>query len=78
MKLYFFIVSVLFSLSPQLNDCVILDPMCGVGAVLLEAAQEYSVSKHITYTKLHMQIFTHTIHIWLTPYIVYGFRILYF
>ncbi|XP_051578700.1 THUMP domain-containing protein 2 isoform X1 [Myxocyprinus asiaticus] len=26
----------------QLNDCVILDPMCGVGAVLLEAAQEYS------------------------------------
>ncbi len=44
MKLYFFIVSVLFSLSPQLNDCVILDPMCGVGAVLLEAAQEYSVS----------------------------------
>lgn len=31
------------SLCPkQLNDCVILDPMCGVGAVLLEAAQEYS------------------------------------
>ncbi|XP_055028019.2 THUMP domain-containing protein 2 isoform X1 [Misgurnus anguillicaudatus] len=26
----------------QLNNCVILDPMCGVGAVLLEAAQEYS------------------------------------
>ncbi|XP_065101155.2 THUMP domain-containing protein 2 isoform X2 [Paramisgurnus dabryanus] len=25
-----------------LNDSVILDPMCGVGAVLLEAAQEYS------------------------------------
>ncbi|XP_016319077.1 THUMP domain-containing protein 2 isoform X1 [Sinocyclocheilus anshuiensis] len=31
------------SLCPKkLNDCVILDPMCGVGAVLLEAAQEYS------------------------------------
>ncbi|XP_057200244.1 THUMP domain-containing protein 2 [Triplophysa rosa] len=31
------------SLCPkQLNDCVILDPMCGVGAVLLEAAQECS------------------------------------
>ncbi|XP_067310689.1 THUMP domain-containing protein 2 [Pseudorasbora parva] len=31
------------SLCPkQLNNCVILDPMCGVGAVLLEAAQEYS------------------------------------
>ncbi|KAK2878796.1 hypothetical protein Q8A67_019587 [Cirrhinus molitorella] len=26
----------------KLNDCVILDPMCGVGAVLLEAAQEFS------------------------------------
>lgn len=33
------------SLCPKkLNDCVILDPMCGVGAVLLEAAQEYSNS----------------------------------
>ncbi|XP_691263.5 U6 snRNA (guanine-N(2))-methyltransferase THUMPD2 [Danio rerio] len=31
------------SLCPdELNNCVILDPMCGVGAVLLEAAQEYS------------------------------------
>ncbi|XP_016125136.1 THUMP domain-containing protein 2-like [Sinocyclocheilus grahami] len=31
------------SLCPKkLNDCVILDPVCRVGAVLLEAAQEYS------------------------------------
>ncbi|KTG37223.1 hypothetical protein cypCar_00019969, partial [Cyprinus carpio] len=31
------------SLCPKkLIDCVILDPVCGVGAVLLEAAQEYS------------------------------------
>lgn len=34
------------ALPTQLNDCVILDPMCGVGAVLLEAAQECSVRTH--------------------------------